>query len=119
MTTKSEKAEEKAEKESITATTKKESLEMRISVIKKELVRKDGKLEKDEAGEPVEKHTQHVAFHITDQVLCEAIADLLGDAVVQQTNIEDHPRDANGEVNLDAHKFELTGKKPEKKKPAA
>jgi hypothetical protein len=116
MTTKAEKElaqEEKTEKESITATTSKELLEMRISVIKKELVTKDRKVQKDEHGVPLEKHTQHVAFQVTDQVLCEAINDLLGDAVVAQTNVEDHPKD------LDGHKFELTGEKPEKKALAA
>lgn len=115
MTTKADKAqaqEEKAEKESITATSAKELLEMRISVIKKQHVTKDRKVQKDAAGEPLEEHTSHTSFVVTDQTLCEAIADLLGDAVVEQTHIEDHPE------NLDGHKFELTGKKPEKKSAA-
>lgn len=112
MTTKAEKElakEQTTEKESITATTAKQLVEMRISVIRKELVTKDRKVQKDEAGVPLEKHIQHVTFQITDQELCEEIADLLGDAVVAQTNIEDHPE------NLDGHRFELTGEKPDKK----
>lgn len=87
--------------------------EIRLSLITKELVRdKDDKV----VGE---KHVQHTAFEITDQALCNAINDLLGDAITAE-HMEDVPKHPETkEPLLDAYKFELTGKKPEKKKPAA
>lgn len=95
----------------------KELLEIRLSVIKKELTTTgEGVAETDDKG--TEKHVQHVAFHITDQSLAKSISDLLGEAITEE-HIEDVPKDKDGEPLLDGHKFELTGKKPEKKKPAA
>jgi len=91
--------------------------EIRLSLITKESVLdKDGKV----VGE---KHVQHTAFEITDQALCEAINELLGDAITKE-HMEEVPKYPDGHAEegepiLDAHKFELTGKKPEKKKPAA
>ena len=98
--------------------------EIRLSLITKELVTdKEGKTVTDKDGKALETHTQHTAFEITDQTLCNAINDLLGDAITVE-HLEDVPKHPaghpeEGEPILDAHKFELTGKKPEKKKPAA
>ena len=98
--------------------------EIRLSLITKELVTdKDGKTVTDKDGKALETHTQHTAFEITDQALCSEINDLLGDAITAE-HLEDVPKYPEGHAEagepiLDAHKFELTGKKPEKKKPAA
>lgn len=98
--------------------------EIRLSLITKELVTdKDGKTVTDKDGKPLETHTQHTAFEITDQSLCAEINDLLGDAITKEhmEDVPKHPKGhaQEGEPILDAYKFELTGKKPEKKKPAA
>lgn len=108
MTTKAEK--EKNEK----------LYEIRLSLITKELVTdKEGKTVTDADGKALETHTQHTSFEITDQSLCKAINDLLADAITKE-HMEDVSKHAETkEPLLDAHKFELTGKKPEKKKPAA
>ena len=103
---------------------KKELLELRISLLRKELVTdKDGKPVTDSEGTQLETHTQHTHFEITDQALAQKISELLADALTKD-HIEDVPKYPEGHAQagepiLDAHKFELTGKAPKKKKPAA
>jgi hypothetical protein len=95
----------------------KELLEIRLSLIKKELTSTvEGESEVDDKA--TEKHVQHVSFHITDPVLAKAISDLLSEALSKE-HMDEVPKDKDGEPLLDGHKFELTGKKPEKKKSAA
>jgi hypothetical protein len=87
-------------------------LEIRLELLHKEaVVDKDGRV----VGE---KHVQHTAFEITDQALCAEINELLGSAITKE-HFEDVPKAKDGKPILDAHKFELTGKPPEKKKKTA